>query len=163
MSTQPRRKTVAGVGELLWDLLPDGKQLGGATTNFAYHAHALGAEAWVVSRVGKDRLGREILERFQVLGLPAELVTVDPLALTGTVSVELSADGQPRFTIHENVAWDNLLATRAAHEAAILNSGLIAAAYQAAGKALFPCMGRVSGPQAATGAPFGGTAPTREH
>ena len=116
MSTRPRRKTVAGVGELLWDLLPGGKQLGGATTNFAYHAHALGAEAWVVSRVGEDPLGTEILDRFEVLGLPADLVTVDPLAPTGTVSVELSADGQPRFTIHENVAWDNLLATRAAHE-----------------------------------------------
>jgi hypothetical protein len=73
MSRQSRRKTVAGVGELLWDLLPDGKQ------------------------------------------------------------------------------------------AAILNSGLIAAACQAAGKTFFPCMGRVPGPQAATGAPFGGTAPTREH
>jgi len=116
MSTQPRRKTVAGVGELLWDLLPGGKQLGGATTNFAYDAHALGAEAWVVSRVGNDQLGMEILERFEVLGLPADLVTVDPVAPTGTVSVELSADGQPRFTIHENVAWDNLPATRAAHE-----------------------------------------------
>jgi fructokinase len=116
MTTQPRRKIVVGVGELLWDLLPDGKQLGGATTNFAYHAHALGAEAWVVSQVGNDRLGEEILERFQVLGLPADLVTVDPLAPTGTVSVELSADGQPRFTIQENVAWDNLPATQAGHE-----------------------------------------------
>jgi fructokinase len=112
-STPPRKKTVVGAGELLWDLLPDGKQLGGATTNFAYHAHALGAEAWVVSQVGNDPLGREILARFHVLGLPADLVTIDPRAPTGTVSVELSADGQPRFTIHENVAWDNLPATKA--------------------------------------------------
>lgn len=102
------RPVVLGLGEVLWDLLPAGKQLGGAPANFAYHAHALGADALVVSRVGDDALGREILERLRAWGLPTEGLGVAPSAPTGTVSVELSADGQPRFTIHENVAWDRL-------------------------------------------------------
>ncbi|MCX6898843.1 MAG: carbohydrate kinase [Verrucomicrobia bacterium] len=101
---------ILAVGEILWDLLPSGKQLGGAPANFAYHAHALGAEARVVSRVGNDPLGREILDRLRALGLPTDGVGVDATALTGTVSVELATDGQPRFTIHENVAWDRLVA-----------------------------------------------------
>ncbi|MBI5817783.1 MAG: carbohydrate kinase [Verrucomicrobia bacterium] len=101
---------VLAVGEILWDLLPSGKQLGGAPANFAYHAHALGAEARVVSRVGDDAQGREILDRLRALNLPTDGVGVDASAPTGTVSVELAADGQPRFTIHENVAWDRIVA-----------------------------------------------------
>lgn len=100
------------VGEILWDLLPSGKQLGGAPANFAYHAHALGAEARVVSRVGNDALGREILDRLRALSLPTGGVGVDAGAPTGTVSVELASDGQPRFTIHENVAWDRIVADK---------------------------------------------------
>jgi fructokinase len=104
---------ILAVGEILWDLLPSGKQLGGAPANFAYHAHALGAESRVVSRIGNDPLGREILDRLRALGLPTDGVSVDATAPTGTVSVELAADGQPRFTIHENVAWDRLEADEA--------------------------------------------------
>ena len=100
------RPLVIGVGELLWDLLPAGKQLGGAPANFAYHAHALGAEARVVSRVGNDALGREILARLRGLGLPTGGLTMDPTAPTGTVSVTLDAHGRPTFTIREQVAWD---------------------------------------------------------
>jgi fructokinase len=103
-----RRFLCVGLGEVLWDLLPAGKQLGGAPANFAYHAHALGAEALVVSRVGDDALGREILERLRGLGLSTGHIGVDKSAPTGTVSVEVQPDGQPRFIIHENVAWDRL-------------------------------------------------------
>jgi fructokinase len=99
---------LVGVGEVLWDLLPGGRQLGGAPANFAYHAGALGAEAWVVSRVGRDELGRELLRRLEQLGLRTDAVEEDPDVPTGTVTVEVSADGQPHFTIHENVAWDRL-------------------------------------------------------
>jgi fructokinase len=105
---------VIGLGEILWDLLPSGKQMGGAPANFAYHAHALGARSRVVSRVGQDPLGAEILQRLQSLGLPTAEIQVDPSAPTGTVSVELSADGQPRFTIHEDVSWDRLALEKAA-------------------------------------------------
>jgi fructokinase len=105
---------VIGLGEILWDILPTGKQLGGAPANFAYHARALGARSRVISRVGQDALGAEILKRLQALGLPTAEIQVDPSAPTGTVSVELSADGQPRFTIHEDVAWDRLALTPSA-------------------------------------------------
>ena len=100
------RPLVIGLGEVLWDLLPAGKQLGGAPANFAYHAHALGAEALVVSRVGNDAPGREILDRLSRLGLRTDGITTDSTAPTGTVTVALDAAGQPTFTIHENVAWD---------------------------------------------------------
>jgi fructokinase len=105
---------VVGVGEILWDILPSGKQMGGAPANFAYHARGLGARSRVISRVGKDDLGAELLQRLQALGLPTADIQIDPSAPTGTVSVELSADGQPRFTIHEDVAWDRLALEKAA-------------------------------------------------
>lgn len=100
------RPLIIGVGELLWDLLPGGKQLGGATANFAYHAHNLGAEALIVSRVGNDALGREILGLLTGFGLRTDGITTDPALPTGTVSVSLDADGTPTFVIRENVAWD---------------------------------------------------------
>lgn len=101
-----KKPLVVGAGELLWDLLPGGKQLGGAPANFAYHAQALGAEALVVSRVGDDAAGREILERFRSLGLRTDCIGTDPLNPTGTVSVALDPLGKPTFTIHNNVAWE---------------------------------------------------------
>lgn len=112
MSTTKRFRCL-GLGEILWDLLPGGKQLGGAPANFAYHAHALGADARVISRVGHDPLGREILDRLRALGLGTECLTVDPAAPTGTVTVALDARGTPTFTIHENAAWDFLAADEA--------------------------------------------------
>jgi fructokinase len=109
---------VLGIGEVLWDLLPAGAQLGGAPANFACHSRALGADAAIVTRVGRDARGREIRERLAGLGLPAGLVQVDELAPTGTVTVELDDAGVPRFTIHEGVAWDGLLATQEAVDVA---------------------------------------------
>lgn len=97
---------IVGLGEVLWDLLPKGRQLGGAPSNFAYHARALGAEATIVSRVGRDDLGEEALRRLRQLGLPTDLVQLDATHPTGTASVEVDAGGQPQFVIRENVAWD---------------------------------------------------------
>jgi fructokinase len=108
---------VIGIGEILWDFLPSGKQLGGAPANFAYHAGALGARSRVISRVGRDAPGDEILQRLQSLGLPTGDIQIDPSRPTGTVTVELAADGQPRFTIHEDVAWDNLSLEKSALDA----------------------------------------------
>ncbi len=108
---------VAGLGEVLWDLLPGGRQLGGAPANFAYHAGALGARAAVVSRVGPDAAGRDLLDRLRLLGLDVSGVEIDGAAPTSTVSVELGADGQPRYVIHENVAWDRLQGVAAAQSA----------------------------------------------
>jgi len=98
----------AGIGEVLWDLLPGGKQLGGAPANFAHHAGSVGAEARVISRVGRDELGRELLGRLEKLGLSTECVEVDESAPTGTVAVTVDGAGQPHFVIHEGVAWDRI-------------------------------------------------------
>lgn len=106
--------SVIGVGEVLWDLLLTGPQLGGAPANFAYHAHALDARAQVVTRVGNDDYGREIIRRFREMGLPETAVQVDETAPTGTATVELSGDGLAHFTIQENVAWDYLVANEEA-------------------------------------------------
>jgi fructokinase len=108
---------VVGIGELLWDMLPSGKQIGGAPANFSYHAGALGAEARTISRVGDDALGHELLEQLRVLGVSTECVQVDSSMPTGTVAVEIDADGQPRFDICANVAWDHLQVDAAAMHA----------------------------------------------
>jgi fructokinase len=102
---------MVGIGEALWDLLPSGPQLGGAPANFAYHAHALGGEAQVVSRVGSDQLGRDIVVRIEAMGLSSAGLQTDETAPTGTVTVALDGNGVPSYTIHENTAWDRIAAT----------------------------------------------------
>lgn len=103
------KKRVVALGEILWDLLPSGKMLGGAPANFGIHAHAMDAEVELVSRVGNDELGAEALERLCALGISTRHIGVDSERPTGTVSVELD-DGQPRYVIHEGVAWDAIRA-----------------------------------------------------
>lgn len=100
--------TVVGLGEVLWDLLPEGNQLGGAPTNFAYISTLLGDRGVVASRVGRDDLGRKALERLKILGVETSSVQRDNSHRTGTVKVQVESSGQPRFTIHEDVAWDFL-------------------------------------------------------
>jgi fructokinase len=102
---------IVGVGEVLWDLLPTGPLLGGAPANFAYHAHALGAQVHFITRVGNDDDGREIIRRFQAMGLSDATVQIDDTAQTGVTKVELSGDGLAHFTVLENVAWDYIAAT----------------------------------------------------
>jgi fructokinase len=111
---------ILGIGEILWDILPDRRLLGGAPANFSFRAHNFGADARPVSCVGEDTLGREILERLSGLGLPTDGIALDAAKPTGTVTVELAADGQPRYVIHEDVAWDYLRLTPAALAAAAL-------------------------------------------
>lgn len=101
-------------GEILWDMLPGGKKLGGAPANFAYHCGQLGGDVRLFSQVGNDELGQEILEQCCRKGISTELIRVEPSAPTGTVTVQLGADGLPSYIIHENTAWDFLTATPAA-------------------------------------------------
>jgi len=108
---------IVAIGEVLWDLLPDGKELGGAPANFAYHADALGADVCLVTRIGDDPLGREVLDRFRRLGLPTDSVQMDDGVPTGTVSVDLGSGGKPSYVIHENVAWDRLAVAETARTA----------------------------------------------
>lgn len=97
---------VVGMGEALWDVLPEGKKIGGAPANFAYHVSQFGLESRVVSAVGEDKLGMEILENFREKKLNCMIETV-PYP-TGTVQVELDAEGVPCYDIKEGVAWDNI-------------------------------------------------------
>ena len=100
------KKIIVGIGEILWDMLPSGKALGGAPANFAYHAGRLGEEGWAVSAVGDDSLGREILDLVASKGLHSMIAVTDKP--TGTVQVELDARGVPTYNIMEDVAWDNI-------------------------------------------------------
>jgi len=101
-------RKVVGLGELLWDVLPNGKQLGGAPANFAYITKLLGDEGIVASRIGKDQLGSEAMGRLSELRLATESIQQDKDHATGSVKVEVDTAGQPRFEIAESVAWDFL-------------------------------------------------------
>jgi fructokinase len=98
---------IVGIGELLWDIFPDGRKVaGGAPFNFAFHCHQLGHEAAIVSRVGDDDLGRELRDEVKRLGLSDAFIQTDRERPTGTVRVTVDANGQPSYEIVENVAWD---------------------------------------------------------
>lgn len=97
---------VVGMGEALWDVLPEGKKIGGAPANFAYHVSQFGLPSCVVSAVGADLLGKEIIENFTSKGLN-QLIAEVPYP-TGTVQVEIDQAGVPQYEIKENVAWDNI-------------------------------------------------------
>jgi fructokinase len=101
-----RKPLLIGVGELLWDMFPNGRQLGGAPANVAHHACQMGAEASVVSCLGDDDMGREILDLLQTRGITTNGITIHQTLPTGTVTVKLLPDGQPDYTIHKDVAWD---------------------------------------------------------
>ena len=99
-------KIIVGMGEALWDILPEGKKLGGAPANFAYHVSQFGLKSCVVSAVGDDALGNLIIENFKEKGL-RHIISQVPYP-TGTVLVEIDQTGIPQYEIKENVAWDNI-------------------------------------------------------
>ena len=121
---------ILGIGELLWDILPAGRRLGGVATgaidaidatdeaqpeallggapaNFTVMAGRLGNHAAILSRIGRDDLGRRAVDQLDPLPVDASSLEVDPDRSTGRVTVEF-ADGEPHYTIHENAAWDFL-------------------------------------------------------
>lgn len=97
---------VVGLGEILWDVFPERKVLGGAPANFAYHVSQFGFNGYAVSAIGGDLLGKEILANLQQKGLNYLIETTD--FPTGTVQVSLNKAGVPQYEILENVAWDNI-------------------------------------------------------
>lgn len=99
-------KTVVGLGEILWDIFPERKVLGGAPANFAYHVSQFGYNGYAVSAIGDDLLGKEILSNLEEKGLNYLIETTD--FPTGTVEVTLDKAGVPQYEILENVAWDNI-------------------------------------------------------
>ena len=98
---------VVGMGEALWDVLPDGKKIGGAPANFAFHAGQAGMDSRVVSAVGTDALGEEALATLEGKGLNNEAVARVDFP-TGVVNVSLEEQGIPQYDICEGVAWDNI-------------------------------------------------------
>jgi fructokinase len=99
---------MVGLGEILWDLLPSGKELGGAPANFAYMANVLGDEGIVASRTGKDNLALEARSAMEGLGLNPSFIQEDDQHPTGVVKVLIDGAGQPEFTILSDVSWDYL-------------------------------------------------------
>lgn len=97
---------IAGIGELLWDILPGGKETGGAPANFAYHVQSLGGDGITISSIGDDEPGNEIFNRFNTLSLKTDYLTRDRIHPTGTVTIKVDTAGKPTYDIHENVAWD---------------------------------------------------------
>lgn len=97
---------IVGIGEVLWDMLPEGRKIGGAPANFAYHVSQFGLPSCFVSAVGNDELGKEIIENFQSKGYNQLIEVVD--FPTGTVHVNIDRAGIPVYEITENVAWDNI-------------------------------------------------------
>ena len=100
------KRYVVGLGEALWDVLPEGKKLGGAPANFAYHSGQFGLNSLAVSALGEDTLAEETVQQLEKKKLKYEMPRV-PYA-TGTVQVELDDEGIPTYDIKENVAWDNI-------------------------------------------------------
>ena len=100
-------KCIVGIGELLWDVLPKGAQLGGAPSNFAVMAARLGDHGAVATRIGTDPLGRDAMAFLTATPLDAGYIQEDFSRVTGTVTVALE-QGQPHYIIHEPVAWDFL-------------------------------------------------------
>ena len=99
-------KTVTGIGEALWDCLPEGRKFGGAPTNFAYHCSQFGLNAWAASAVGNDALGDEILDICK--GVNLQVICPKVPYETGTVQVTLDKNGIPQYEIKTGVAWDNI-------------------------------------------------------
>ncbi len=110
------KNIVVGMGEALWDILPEGKKIGGAPANFAYHVSQFGLDSCVVSAVGNDALGKEIIDNLTSKGVNHHINEV-PYP-TGTVQVEIDQAGIPQYDIKENVAWDNIPYTASLKELA---------------------------------------------
>lgn len=97
---------VVAIGEVLWDVIGEERHLGGAPFNFCYQSRAFGADAGMITRVGSDDLGEEILQRIADAGMPRALVQLDPEHPTGVVEVTVDKKGVPSYDIREDVAWD---------------------------------------------------------
>jgi fructokinase len=98
---------ILGIGELLWDILPEGPRLGGAPANFSVMAGRLGNHSAILSRIGRDDLGREAVHRLDPLPADTSFLQIDPAHETGRVTVSFN-NGQPEYTIHQPAAWDSM-------------------------------------------------------
>lgn len=100
--------TIICFGEILWDLLPTGRIAGGAPLNVTFHANQLGLNAKLISKVGADDLGKELVQFMDNIGVPTDLIQTDNTLKTGIVNVTLTDGGSPSYEIVSPVAWDNI-------------------------------------------------------
>ena len=105
---------IAGIGEILWDVLPDAEQLGGAPINFAYHVSALGAEAFAISTIGNDIRGENALKELQKRGVNTSYISVLEQFDTGYVTARVDGKGIATYEFPDDVAWDHLTINPAA-------------------------------------------------
>ncbi len=101
-----QKKIIAGIGELLWDKFPEGKHIGGAPANFIHYTKARVADSFLVSSVGIDKDGKDILKKLTKLGLALSYIGQDIKHPTGAVDVTVDNNGIPEYIINKNVAWD---------------------------------------------------------
>ncbi len=102
------RYDLVGLGELLWDCLPEGRVMGGAPGNVVFHARQLGLNAALATRIGDDLPGRELLQQVKSIGLPTHLIQVDAHRSTSLVTVELDQTGSAKYVFTPDCAWDAL-------------------------------------------------------
>ena len=100
------KRLVVGLGEVLWDMLPEGRKIGGAPVNFAYHAGQFGIDTMSVSAIGNDKLGEDTIAEMN--GKHMNHIFPSVPYPTGSVQVSLDEKGVPAYDIKENVAWDNI-------------------------------------------------------
>lgn len=108
MNQSDNQPSVLALGEILWDLFPDGPRLGGAPANFACHVAGMGAESFLISAVGDDPAGHEAIAKFKQLSVRTGCIQIDPQHPTGSVNVELDAEGVASFHFADNCAWDHI-------------------------------------------------------
>ncbi len=137
-----------GLGELLWDMLPKGKQIGGAPFNFARHCNQLGLEGFPVSQIGIDELGNEIVSLLKDWGITPDFVSRDPHHKTGTVNIRLDDQGKPKYEIRDDAAWDyiqhNLLLEQLAPKVDIVCFGTLAQRSDASRSTIYSFLDRMS-------------------
>ncbi|MEL6104550.1 MAG: carbohydrate kinase [Planctomycetota bacterium] len=141
MSAQ--RPTIVSLGEVLWDLFPEGERFGGAPANFACHAALAGADVSILSAIGDDTRGRGAKELLATYGVDVSQLQINSRP-TGSVGIELDSSGKPTFTIHENAAWDEIRWTAALEDrisqADLVYFGTLAQRTQASRKTIRRCL-----------------------
>ena len=104
-----KKFTIAGIGELLWDVLPEAEVIGGAPVNFAYHVTALGARGVPISTIGRDPRGEKALAELQARGVDIAAISISDEYVTGYVTATLDEEGKATYTFPDEVAWDHLV------------------------------------------------------
>ncbi len=101
-------KKIVAFGEIVWDMLPSGKVLGGTPSNLVYRCNSMGEEGFLLSRIGDDKLGQAALKKLEELGISDENVQIDPVFPTGTVNITFDGKGDPIYNVTLDVAFDHI-------------------------------------------------------